>query len=109
MTNTFDRLPQILWEAARGKLPDDVLDQMADDKDAPRAAPDIAALQAENARLRDALVVVASITKSLARDIPEANISAFKFSDGRVMSVFQALEIARAALGAEKPTEGKTT
>ena len=51
MTNTFDRLPQILWEAARGKLPDDVLDQMADDKDAPRAAPDLAALQAENARL----------------------------------------------------------
>ena len=76
MTNTFDRLNQVLWEAANGPIPDDILDQPADDNDT------IATLQAENARLREALIEIinhASATRAV-------------------------VHIARAALGAEKPT-----
>ena len=113
MTNTFDRLPQILWEAARGKLPDDVLDQMADDKDAPRAAPDLAALQAENARLREALGQCVRMLDDLkaesGRGIDWGYEDAFRMGEWFDADDLAAIEAARAALGAEKPTEGETT
>ena len=94
MTNTFDRLNQVLWEAANGPIPDDILDQPADDNDT------IATLQAENARLREALD---SLTDAVtASDRFGDRALAITGPTGNLKWLIEATDEARAAL--EKPT-----